>query len=42
MSTAFTDYDAEHLLVKEELMPDGRTKLILKEKSNGKIIERLT
>lgn len=42
LSTAFTDYDAEHLLVKEELMPDGRTKLILKEKSNGKIIERLT
>ncbi|NQV05063.1 Gfo/Idh/MocA family oxidoreductase [bacterium] len=42
LSTAFTDYDAEHLLVKEELMPDGRTKLILKEKSTGKIIERLT
>ena len=37
---ALKDYDAEHYLVKEEVMPDGRTKLILKEKSSGKIIQQ--
>mgnify|MGYP006290709137 CR=1 FL=1 len=34
------EYDSEHLLVKEELMPDGRKKFILKEKTSGKIIEK--
>lgn len=34
------DYDQAHFLVKEEVMPDGRTKLILKEKSSGKIIQK--
>jgi predicted dehydrogenase len=34
------DYDQSHFLVKEEVMPDGRTKLILKEKSSGKIIQK--
>ena len=33
------EYDEAHYLVKEEVMPDGRTKLILKEKSTGKIIQ---
>ena len=33
-------YDENHDLVKEELMPDGRTKLILKEKSSGAIIQK--
>lgn len=37
---ALKDYDAEHFLVKEEVMPDGRTKLILKEKASGKIIQK--
>ena len=33
-------YDEDFFLVKEEVMPDGRTKLILKEKSSGKIIQK--
>ena len=35
------DYDAEHALVKEEKMPDGSLKLILREKATGKIIQRI-
>ena len=31
------DYDAEHFLIKEEIMPNGSTKLILKNKENGQI-----
>jgi predicted dehydrogenase len=31
------DYDDEHLLVKEEKMPDGKLKTILKDKKTGKI-----
>jgi predicted dehydrogenase len=37
---ALKEYDAEYFLVKEEVMPDGRTKLILKEKRSGKIIQK--
>jgi predicted dehydrogenase len=37
-----TDYDDAHYLVKEEKMPDGKTKLILKEKASGKIIQRVS
>jgi predicted dehydrogenase len=37
---ALKEYDDAHFLVKEEVMPDGRTKLILKEKSSGQIIQR--
>ncbi len=36
------EYDAAHLLVKEEVMPDGRTKIILKEKASGKIVDRVS
>jgi predicted dehydrogenase len=35
-----SDYDADHFLVKREVMPDGRTKLILKEKVGGKIVQK--
>jgi hypothetical protein len=35
------DYDQKHYLIKEETMPDGKTKLILKEKSSGRIVERI-
>ncbi|MFP4483840.1 MAG: Gfo/Idh/MocA family protein [Spirochaetota bacterium] len=35
-----SEYDDAHFLVKEERMPDGRTKLILKEKAGGKIVQR--
>jgi len=36
------DFDADHYLVKEEVMPDGRIKLILKEKTSGKIVQKFT
>jgi hypothetical protein len=36
-----TDYDNRHYLIKEETMPDGKTKLILNEKESGRIVERL-
>jgi len=32
-------YDENYFLVKEEVMPDGRKKLILKDKSSGEIIQ---
>lgn len=35
------EYDAQHWLVKEEIMPEGTVKLILKEKSSGRIIQRI-
>ncbi|MCU0450356.1 MAG: Gfo/Idh/MocA family oxidoreductase [Bernardetiaceae bacterium] len=38
--SAFKDYDADHYLIKEELLPDGSTKLILKNKASGKIFEK--
>jgi predicted dehydrogenase len=41
-SAGFKEYDAQHLLIKEEKMPDGKTKLILKEKDSGKIIQRVS
>ena len=31
------DYDSQHQLIKEEKMPDGKTKFILKDKSTGMI-----
>ncbi len=34
------EYDPGYYLVKEEKMPDGKTKLILKEKESGKIVQR--
>ena len=36
-----TEYDEAHYLVKEETMPDGRTKLILKEKDSGEIVQKV-
>ncbi|MGV3503529.1 MAG: Gfo/Idh/MocA family protein [Adhaeribacter sp.] len=38
---SYQEYDADHLLIKEERMPDGRKKLILKEKSAGRIVQRI-
>lgn len=37
--SAFEDFDEDHLLVKEEVMPDGSTKRILKDKNSGKITQ---
>jgi predicted dehydrogenase len=34
------DYDVDHVLVKEERMPDGTLKLILRHKETGKITQR--
>jgi predicted dehydrogenase len=36
------DYDDQHYLIKEELMPDGRTKLILKDKQTGSVIQKVS
>ncbi len=36
-----TAYDDAHVLVKSELMPDGRTKRILKRTADGAIVERV-
>jgi hypothetical protein len=38
--SAFVEYDVNHWLVKEELLPDGRKKVILKEKVSGEIIQK--
>jgi len=38
----FKDYDDTHWLIKEEKMPDGKTKLILKEKESGKVLQRVS
>jgi predicted dehydrogenase len=35
------DYDAEHVLIKEERMMDGSTKLILRHKQTGKVTQRV-
>jgi len=36
---ALREYDADHYLIKEEKMPDGRFKRILKEKATGKVVQ---
>lgn len=36
-----TEFDADHYLIKRETMPDGRTRLILKQKAGGKIVQRV-
>lgn len=35
----FVDYDDNHYLIKEEKMPDGKNKLILKDKKTGEITQ---
>lgn len=37
-----SEYDDQHLLIKEEKMPDGRVKVILKEKATGKIVQKIS
>lgn len=36
-----TDFDAEHYLIKQEVMPDGKTKFILKNKQSGEITQHI-
>jgi predicted dehydrogenase len=38
--TQMVDYDAKYWLIKEEVMPDGSTKLILKDKKTGGIVQK--
>jgi hypothetical protein len=35
------DYDADHVLIKREVLPDGRVKVILLTKSDGRIVEQI-
>jgi predicted dehydrogenase len=35
------DFDETHFLIKKEKMPDGSSKIMLKEKASGKIIQRI-
>ena len=41
MRATATEIDEKHVLIKKEQMPDGRTKLILKEKKSGKIVQKV-
>jgi hypothetical protein len=41
-ATGTQEYDEQHFLIKAEKMPDGKTKLILKDKESGKIIQRIS
>ena len=40
LGPSLVEYDADHFLIKREVLPDGRTKLILKDKASGRIIQR--
>jgi predicted dehydrogenase len=35
------EFDARHWLIKRERMPDGRTKLILKDKESGAVVQKV-
>ena len=37
--SVYKEYDNEHWLVKEELLPNGDKKVILKKKTTGEIVE---
>jgi len=37
--SVFTEYDADHWLIKEEILPNGDKKVILKKKISGEILE---
>ena len=36
-----SEYDEDHFLIKQEKMPDGKTKYILKQKAGGKIVQKV-
>jgi predicted dehydrogenase len=40
-ATGTQEYNERYFLIKEEKMPDGKTKLILKDKESGKIIQQV-
>ena len=35
------EYDAQHWLMKTEVMPDGKTKVILKDKKTGQFVQKI-
>ena len=35
------EYDEDHFLIKQEKMPDGQTKYVLKHKSSGEIVQKV-
>ena len=37
---SFVEYDKDHWMIKEELLPDGRKKVILKHKTSGEVIQK--
>ena len=37
---AYVEYDKSHWMIKEELLPDGRKKVIIKDKTSGEIIQK--
>ena len=37
---SLTDHDAHYYLIKQERMPDGKTKLILKDKHSGEVVQK--
>ncbi len=39
---AFVEHDADHYLIKEELLPDGRRKRILKHKTTGEVSQQVS
>ncbi len=39
--TTLKDYDDQHFLIKEETMPEGKLKIILKDKKTGKISQMI-
>ena len=40
--SATRDFDKDHIFVKEETMPDGSVKIIIKNKKTGKISQKVT
>lgn len=41
ISISAAEFDG-HVVIKQERMPDGKVKLILKDKASGKITQRIT
>jgi predicted dehydrogenase len=41
LETSLKTEDKKYLLIKEERMPDGKTKLILKDRATGKVIQKM-
>ena len=37
----FIDYDEQYFLIKEEKLPDGRDKVIIKHKTSGELTQKI-